>query len=160
MSTKTKIDLTTASPAEQAALLRRSVVEWNDAVRAARRQQPYWRARLGGASLAACAAAPALTSNMCRKIRALRAERDAETRRADDNDDVRKRAEAERDALAAELARVMPVVEAAKLLILNVASESRATYSMGHGSSWELMRLLGDAVDAYRASTNDTKGEA
>jgi uncharacterized protein YjbI with pentapeptide repeats len=51
MSTKTTIDLTTASPAEQAALLRRSVVEWNDAVRASRRQQRYWRAYLGCADL-------------------------------------------------------------------------------------------------------------
>jgi len=78
-------------------------------------------------------------------IVALRAEREAETRRADDNDDARKRAEAERDALAAVLARVTPVVEAA----LECCSPKSISV-IG----------LARACDAYRATSNDTKGNA
>ena len=45
-------DLTKMTSVEQAALLRTSVVEWNTAVAAARREQPSWRADLTGANLA------------------------------------------------------------------------------------------------------------
>jgi hypothetical protein len=44
-------DLTTASPAEQAAILRRSVAEWNAAVRAALEDRPGWCANLYRADL-------------------------------------------------------------------------------------------------------------
>ena len=52
MSTTSTPDLTKMTSIEQAALLRRSVVEWNAAVAAARREKPAWHANLAGANLA------------------------------------------------------------------------------------------------------------
>lgn len=67
--------------------------------------------------------------------------------------------QAERDELRghytaaeAQIDRMRPVVQAAAVLIDNIASPSRGTYGMGHGSSWEMARLLGDAVDTYQGN--------
>lgn len=80
------------------------------------------------------------------EVAALRASLDAETRRADDNDDARKRAEAEGDAMR-------PVVEAAKVESAEHAASGKCFGRDGH--TCPLCDAVGDVLRAAQQETND-----
>jgi hypothetical protein len=99
--------------------------------------------------------------DMCRTIRALRAELEQQERYIEKAHRLRSAATVERDALAAALARVMPVVEAAidEYTDPDWATDDpewMAVLEREMPKSIATMR----AVDALTSTSSDTKGNA